>query len=93
MRENQLFKELHKVIPKQKSREARKNTWTLEDTLRLVDTIVFVRQDPTRNNQLLCCLGRQIKASLKADPWHHVEMSGGAIETLLASNALLVKDT
>ena len=47
-RKDGLFAALHQAIPKTKAREARKNTWILADTWRLVDTKVSARQYPTR---------------------------------------------
>ena len=79
------------MIQKPKAQEARKNTWILSDTWRLVDTRFSMCQDPTRNQGLLWCLSRQIISSLKADWKQQVETAGGNIEYLLTSEPPLYK--
>ena len=49
-REDQIFVELRKAVPKQKAWEARGNTWILEATCRLIYTRVSVLQGTARNH-------------------------------------------
>ena len=57
-REEQIFADLRQAIPKPEAWEARKNEWILEDMCRLVEKIISMRLDPTRNKSLIRRLGR-----------------------------------
>ena len=59
--------------------------WILADTWRIFDTRVSM--DPARNQGLLQCLSRHIKASLKADQRWWVETAGGNMEDLVTSES------
>ena len=51
-----------------------------------------MRQDITCNQGLLCCLSRQIAASLKADQQRRVDTDRGKIENILTSDPTLNKE-
>ena len=84
-REYGLFVDLRLMIPKPKAQEAKKNTWILAYTKRLVYTKVSTHHDPTRNQRLVQRLSHQVAASLKADQQRWVKTAGGKIEDLLTS--------
>ena len=66
-REDRLFAALRSATPKPKVQEARKNTWILADTRRLVGDRVSARRGPTREKAILQHVGCAINASLKGD--------------------------
>ena len=52
-REDRLFADIQRFVPKPKSREARKNTWILVKTWRPVDKKISARQDSAKDQALL----------------------------------------
>ena len=66
-REDGLFADLKRAIPKPKSREARKNAWISAATWRIVDERVSARRDPARDQAHIQRLVRAINVSLKED--------------------------
>ena len=83
MREDRLFADLCRAVPKPKAREAFKNTWILWTTWRLVDKIVSARQDPARDQTLILRLGRAINASLKGDQRRRAEEAGEEVKMII----------
>ena len=85
-KEDGLFVYLRRTIPKPKAQVEKKNTWILADTWRLVDTRVYMHQDPARNQGLLQQLSRQIAAILKADWRWRVNTARGKYKELMNSD-------
>ena len=48
-REEGIFADLQRTIPKPKARDARKNAWILVDTWRIINERLSARRDPTRD--------------------------------------------
>ena len=67
MMEDAIFADLRRSIPKLKAREARKNSWILADTWRLVDKRVSARRGPAIYQALIQLLGHAINMGLKED--------------------------
>ena len=82
MREDELFGDLRRAVPKPQPREQHRNAWISKETWRLVDERVTMRRNP-RAWRGVRRLGRAIQASLKGDRRRQVEMAGLAVETLL----------
>ena len=68
------------------------NSWISAATWRLIIVRVFVNQDHNRDQRQLYGLGRKIWASLQEDRHCRVELSGMAVEYLLASDLHLMKE-
>ena len=66
-RVNKTFAALRRAVPKAQPRAERRNAWISEETWRLVNKRVSVRQDPMKGRALKRRLGRAVKASLVAD--------------------------
>ena len=82
MREDTLFGDLRRAMPKPHMREQHRNAWISEETWKLVDERVTVRREP-RAKTAMQRLGRAIQASLKGDRRRRVEEAGTAVEVLL----------
>ena len=81
-REDKLFGDLRRAVPKPQPREQHRNAWISEETWRLVDERVTMRRKP-RARTGMRRLGRAIQAILKGDRRRRVEEAGTAVETLL----------
>ena len=81
-REDTLFGDLRRAVPKPQPREQHRNTWISEETWKLVDERVTMRRKP-RAWTGMRRLGRAIQASLKGDWRRQVEEAGSAVEALL----------
>ena len=84
-REDGIFVALRRAVPKPHGRERRTNEWISEETWRLVDERVSMRQG-TRVKARIWRLSREIAASLKGDRKSRVEISGEEVETLLGAD-------
>ena len=81
-REDELFGDLRRAVPKPQLREQHRNAWISEETWRLVDERVTMRRK-TRARTGLRRLGRAIQASMKGDRKRRVEEAGTAVENML----------
>ena len=81
-REDELFGDLRRAVPKPQPREQHRNAWVSEETWRLVDERITMRRKP-RARTGLRKLGRVIQASLKGYRKRRVEEAGTAIEGML----------
>ena len=81
-REDGIFADLRRAVPKPHRRDRHKNEWISEETWRLVDKIVSARRG-TRLHSRIRRLGRAIRASLQGDRKRKVETAGQEVETLL----------
>ena len=84
-REDTLFGDLRRAVPKPHMQEQHRNAWISEETWKLVDEQVLVRRG-TRVKAILRRLGRAIKASLKGDRRRRVEEAGKALGALLGED-------
>ena len=83
MREDGLFADLRRAVPKTKDRDAQKNAWISETTWRSVDDRVSARRDPERDQYLIRRLGHAIVAILKGDWRQRAEEVGEEVDKLL----------
>ena len=90
-REDTLFGDLRRSVPKLHKRGQHRNAWISDETWKLVDKRVSARRGP-RVQARLRRLGRAIKASLKGDRWRRVEEAGKAVELLLGEDPLNAKE-
>ena len=81
-REDVIFADLRRAVPKPHARERRTTEWISEETWRLVDERVSARR-LTRVQAKIWRLSRAIAASLKGDRKRRVEIAGEEVETLL----------
>ena len=81
-REDTLFGDLRRAVPKPHSWEQHRNTWISDETWKLVDARVTERRKP-RAKTAMRRLGRAIQASLKGERRRRVEEAGTAVEVLL----------
>ena len=81
-REDSLFGDLRRAVPKPQPREQHQNAWIYEETWKLVDERVTMRRK-ARARTGMRRLGRAIQASLKGDRRRRVEEAGSAVESLL----------
>ena len=65
-REDELFRDLQRAVPKPHEREKHRNAWISEETCRLADEKVSSKRG-TRVRARLRRLGRSFRASLKGD--------------------------
>ena len=84
-REDTLFGDLRRAVPKPHKREQHRNAWISDKTWKLVDERVLARRGPKVKARLQR-LGRAIKASLKGYRQQRVEEAGKAVETLLGED-------
>ena len=84
MREDGIFADLRRAIPKPKAWEAQNNSWILAGMWWIVDTIVYTCQDPVQDQALIPHLSREINMNLKADRRRKTEKLGGEIDALVA---------
>ena len=84
-REDTLFGDLRRAVPKPQPQEQHRNAWISEETWKLVDERVTVRRKP-RAKTAMRRLGRAIQASLKGDRRRWVEEAGTAVEALLGED-------
>ena len=85
MREDKLFVDLRRAVPKLHEREKHRNAWISEETWRLADERVSARRG-TRVRARLRRLGRAVRASLKGDRRRRVEDAGKDVEALLGED-------
>ena len=84
-REDTLFGDLQRAVPKPHKQEQHRNAWISDKACKLVDERVSARRGP-RVQARLRRLGRAVKASLKGDRRRRVEeagKAGKAVEALL----------
>ena len=91
-REDTLFGDLRRAVPKPHKREQHRNAWISDETWKLVDERVLARRRP-RVQARLRRLGRAVKASLKGDRRRRVEEAGKAVEALLGEDPPNAKET
>ena len=84
-REDTLFRDLRRAVPKPHSREQHRNAWVFDETWKLVDERVTVRRNPRARTKMQR-LDRAIQASLKGDGIRRVEEAGKAVEALLGED-------
>ena len=75
-REDGLFADLQRSIPKPKAREASKSAWILSDMWRFVNERVFARRDPAQDQAHIQRLGHTINMSLGEDRRRQMEEAG-----------------
>ena len=91
-REDNLFGDLRRAMPKPHEREKHRNAWISNETWRLVDERVSARRG-LRVQARLGRLGRTVRASLKGNRRQRVEDAGKAVEALLGEDSPNVKET
>ena len=74
-REDTLFVDLRRAVPKPQSREQHRNVWVFDKTWKLVDERVTVRRKPRARTKMRR-LSRAIQASLEGDRSRRVEVAG-----------------
>ena len=74
-REDKLFGDLWRAVPKPHEREKHRNAWISDETWRLADERVSVKRG-TRVRARLRRLGRAVRASLEGDRKRRVEDAG-----------------
>ena len=85
MREDGIFADLQRAVPKLQAQDARENAWIPEATWRLVDKRVSMSRNPAKDQSLIQRLGRAIAESLKGDKKWRAEEAGAEVDTLLGS--------
>ena len=85
-REDVIFADLRRAVPKPLTREARNNAWILAETWILVDKRVSARQDLAKDQAIIWRLGCAIKASLRNDRHRREEEVGAEVEALMGSD-------
>ena len=90
-REDGIFADLRRAVPKPHARERRKNGWISEDTWRLVDKRVSARRK-TKYQSRIRRLSRAITAILKGNMKRRVETAGEEVETLLGADPLMPRE-
>ena len=90
-REDSLFRDLRRAVPKPQPREQHRNAWISEETWRLVDERVTMRRK-ARARIGMRRLGRAIQANLKGDRRRRVEEVVSALETLLKEDPTKAKE-
>ena len=84
-REDKLFGDLRRAVPKPHEREKHRNVWIYDKTRRLVNERVLARRE-TRVRARLRRLGRAIRAILKGGRRRRVEDTGKNAEALLGED-------
>ena len=90
-REDELFGDLRRAVPKPHEQEKHRNAWISDETWRLADERVSARRG-TRVRARLQRLGRAVRASLKGDRKRRVEDAGKDVEALLGEDPPNVKE-
>ena len=90
-REDSLFGELRRAVPKPQPREQHRNAWISEETCKLVDERVTMRRK-ARARTGMRRLGRAIQASLKGERRRRMEEAVSAVESLLKEDPLNAKE-
>ena len=91
-REDKLFGDLRRAVPKPHDREKNRNAWISDETWRLADERVSARRG-TRVRARLRRLGRAFRASLKGDRRRRVEDAGKDVEALLREDPPNAKES
>ena len=84
-REDKLFGDLRRAVPKPHEREKHRNAWISDETWRIADGRVSVRRG-TRVRARLRRLGRAVRVSLKGERRRRVEDAGKDVEALLGED-------
>ena len=84
-REDGIFPDLWRALPKPHTRERRKNGWISEDTWRLVDVRVYAQQK-IKDESRIQRLSRAIVERLKGDRRRRVAAAGEEVEALLGAD-------
>ena len=85
MREDKLFGDLRRAVPKPHEQEKHRNAWISDETWRLADERVLARRG-TRVRARMRKLGRAVRSSLKEDRRRRVEEAGKDVEALLGED-------
>ena len=88
-RADNIFADLRRAIPKPDKRAAHHNSWILEDTRRIIDERVYMRQETGRDHHRIIWLGRAIREALKEDRILQALMEGEDMERLLIGDTPL----
>ena len=91
-REDRIFAALRRAVLNLRAWEARKNTWILAKTCRIVDERVSARQDIAKYQALISRLGCAIRAGLSTDRKRRAEEAGAEVESLLVSETPLHRE-
>ena len=84
-KEDELFGDLRRAVPKPHERDKHKNAWISDKTWRLVDERISARRG-ARVRDRIRRLGRAIRESLKGDRKRRVEAAGTDVEALLGGD-------
>ena len=84
-REDEIFGDLQRAVPKPHEQEKYRNAWISEETWILADKRVSAKKG-TRVRARLRRLGRAFRASLKGDRKRRVEDAGKDVEALLGGD-------
>ena len=84
-REDELFGDLRRAVPKPQEQKKHRNAWVSEETWRLTDERVSAKRG-TRVRARLQRLGRAFRASLKGYRKRRVEAAGKDVEALLGGD-------
>ena len=91
-REDEVFADLRRAVPKARVQEARKNEWISTETWRLVDKRVSALRDPAKGKTIRRTLGRANKAILTADRRRCEEEAGAEVEALVGADPPLIQE-
>ena len=91
-REDRIFAELQRAIPKPKVREARKKAWISVDMWRLIDERVSAQRDIARDQSHIRRLSRAINVRLKEGRSRRTEEAGEEVERSLRADTPLYKE-
>ena len=90
-REDEIFGDLRRAVPKPNERQKHRNAWISEETWRLADERVSAKRG-TGVRARLRRLGRAFRASLKGDRKRRVEVAGKDLEALLGGDSPNAKE-
>ena len=91
-REDRIFVDLQRAVPKMLAREARNSAWILAATRRLVNERVSARQDIAKDQAIFQRLGCAIKSSLQEDRKQRAEEGVVEMETLMGLDSPLHRE-
>ena len=91
-REDEIFGDLRRAVPKPHEREKHRNAWISDKTCRITDKRFLARRG-ARVRARLRRLGRAVRASPKVDRRRRVEDAGKDVEALLGEDPPNAKET
>ena len=91
-RTDKLFAALQRAVPRPKPREARRKSWILAETRRLIDERVSVRQDPRYGMLYRRRMRKAVQASLATDRRRRAERRGAEVEALVKADPPLIQE-